>query len=73
MGFSIESHTIHHLEAQIVLSKGAAERGLKGSKAFFESNDFLSIREWSVILLGAINEDTLKLAKQAGYQMAVNH
>ncbi|MEI4789699.1 polysaccharide deacetylase family protein [Bacillus sp. FJAT-53060] len=66
---SIESHTIHHLELNR-LSKKQQEEELKGSKAFFDQRFSQRTRMVSYPV-GRYNEDTLKLAKEAGYQMAV--
>ncbi|PCK18898.1 polysaccharide deacetylase [Bacillus pumilus] len=68
-GLSIESHTIHHLELNR-LSKEQQEEELKGSKAFFDQRFSQRTRMVSYPV-GRYNEDTLKLAKEAGYQMAV--
>ncbi|WP_280149143.1 polysaccharide deacetylase family protein [Bacillus safensis] len=68
-GISIESHTIHHLELNR-LSKQQQEDELKGSKTFFDQ--WFSQRTRMVSYpVGRYNEETLKLAKEAGYQMAV--
>lgn len=67
-GISIESHTIHHLELNR-LSKRQEEE-LKGSKAFFDQRFSQRTRMVSYPV-GRYNEETLKLAKEAGYQMAV--
>ncbi|MGI1828324.1 polysaccharide deacetylase family protein [Bacillus safensis] len=68
-GISIESHTIHHLELNR-LSQKQQEEELKGSKAFFDQR----FSQQTIMVsypVGRYNEDTLKLAKEAGYQMAV--
>lgn len=68
-GISIESHTIHHLELNR-LSKQQQEDELKGSKTFFDQRFSQRTRMVSYPV-GRYNEETLKLAKEAGYQMAV--
>ncbi|MGF9961213.1 polysaccharide deacetylase family protein [Bacillus safensis] len=68
-GISIESHTIHHLELNR-LSKQQQEEELKGSKTFFDQQFSQRTRMVSYPV-GRYNEETLKLAKEAGYQMAV--
>ncbi|USD82698.1 polysaccharide deacetylase family protein [Bacillus safensis] len=68
-GISIESHTIHHLELNR-LSKQQQEEELKGSKTFFDQRFSQRTRMVSYPV-GRYNEETLKLAKEAGYQMAV--
>ncbi|WP_144556279.1 polysaccharide deacetylase family protein [Bacillus pumilus] len=68
-GLSIESHTIHHLELNR-LSKKQQKEELKGSKAFFDQRFSQRTRMVSYPV-GRYNEDTLKLAEEAGYQMAV--
>ncbi|MFS0653916.1 polysaccharide deacetylase family protein [Bacillus sp. 179-C3.3 HS] len=68
-GISIESHTTHHLELNR-LSKEQQEKELKGSKTFFDQRFSQQTRMVSYPV-GRYNEDTLKLAKEAGYQMAV--
>lgn len=68
-GISIESHTIHHVELNR-LSKKQQEEELKGSKTFFDQRFSQRTRMVSYPV-GRYNEDTLKLAKDAGYQMAV--
>ncbi|KKD40997.1 polysaccharide deacetylase family protein [Bacillus sp. PVC-6B] len=69
LGISIESHTIHHLELNR-LSKQQQEEELKGSKTFFDQRFSQRTRMVSYPV-GRYNEETLKLAKEAGYQMAV--
>ncbi|MFD4416963.1 polysaccharide deacetylase family protein [Bacillus safensis] len=68
-GISIESHTIHHLELNR-LSKQQQEDELKESKTFFDQRFSQRTRMVSYPV-GRYNEETLKLAKEAGYQMAV--
>ncbi|MBQ4840921.1 polysaccharide deacetylase family protein [Bacillus safensis] len=68
-GISIESHTIHHLELNR-LSKQQQEEELKGSKTFFDQRFSQRTRMVSYPV-GRYNKETLKLAKEAGYQMAV--
>ncbi|OLP66960.1 hypothetical protein BACPU_03190 [Bacillus pumilus] len=68
-GISIESHTIHHLELNR-LSTEQQEEELKGSKQFFDQRFSQRTRMVSYPV-GRYNEATLKLAKEAGYQMAV--
>ncbi|MFP7345258.1 polysaccharide deacetylase family protein [Bacillus safensis] len=68
-GISIESHTIHHLELN-QLSKQQQEEELKGSKTFFDQRFSQRTRMVSYPV-GRYNEETLKLAKEAGFQMAV--
>lgn len=68
-GISIESHTIHHLELN-QLSKQQQEEELKGSKTFFDQRFSQRTRMVSYPV-GRYNEETLKLAKEARYQMAV--
>ncbi|WP_456266092.1 MULTISPECIES: polysaccharide deacetylase family protein [unclassified Bacillus (in: firmicutes)] len=68
-GISIESHTIHHLELNR-LSKQQQEEELKRSKIFFDQRFSQRTRMVSYPV-GRYNEETLKLAKEAGYQMAV--
>ncbi|MBW0256731.1 polysaccharide deacetylase [Bacillus sp. F2HM] len=68
-GISIESHTIHHLELNR-LSQKQQEEELKGSKAFFDQR----FSQQTIMVsypVGRYNEDTLKLAKEAGYELAV--
>ncbi|MDM5299897.1 polysaccharide deacetylase family protein [Bacillus pumilus] len=68
-GISIESHTIHHLELNR-LSTEQQEEELKESKQFFDQRFSQRTRMVSYPV-GRYNEATLKLAKEAGYQMAV--
>ncbi|MED0851283.1 polysaccharide deacetylase family protein [Bacillus altitudinis] len=68
-GISIESHTIHHLELNRLTQKQQEEE-LKGSKVFFDQR----FSQQTIMVsypVGRYNEDTLKLAKEAGYEMAV--
>lgn len=68
-GISIESHTIHHLELNRLSQKQQKEE-LKGSKAFFDQR----FSQQTIMVsypVGRYNEDTLKLAKEAGYELAV--
>lgn len=68
-GISIQSHTIHHVELN-GLAPGQQLDEMTRSKALFDR----MFSQNTVMLsysIGRYNEDTLKLAKQAGYQMAV--
>ncbi|AKQ75433.1 polysaccharide deacetylase [Bacillus licheniformis WX-02] len=68
-GISIQSHTIHHVELN-GLAPGQQLDEMTRSKALFDR----MFSQNTVMLsypVGRYNEDTLKLAKQAGYQMAV--
>ncbi|MGE6630519.1 polysaccharide deacetylase family protein [Bacillus sp. NPDC077027] len=68
-GISIESHTVHHLELNR-LSIAQQEDELKASKDFFDRRFSQNTRMVSYPV-GRYNEDTLRIAEEAGYQMAV--
>nr|WP_152846742.1 polysaccharide deacetylase family protein [Bacillus paralicheniformis] len=68
-GISIQSHTIHHVELN-GLAPGQQLDEMTRSKALFDR----MFSQNTVMLsypVGRYNEDTLKLASEAGYQMAV--